>query len=133
MRSCSSCLDKASKTVLAATILGEAARCLVGCLRAKSPWVAGKLAASSRPRPPYSGLSLVARSDIRLGTIEWVGAVAVSVSASGPIDSWHLPGEVLRGAVETSQEGILREVVLPYQGRLHLCPRGLGEVVASLG
>ena len=91
-------------------------------------------AGSKLPAPAALLRTVVgARSDIRLGTIEWVGAVAVSVSASGPIDSWHLPGEVLRGAVETSQEGILREVVLPYQGRLHLCPRGLGEVVASLG
>ena len=54
-----SCRDKASKTVLTATVRGEEARDLAGCLWGEEPGVAGGLAASSRPRLPYSGVSLV--------------------------------------------------------------------------
>ena len=68
-----SCLDKASKTVHAATMQGEAAQGLVGCLWAKGPGVAGGLAASSRPRPPYSGLSLVPAATSGLAPSSGVG------------------------------------------------------------
>ena len=58
--STSSCRAKAVSTTLAATVRGEAARGLLGSrLWADSPGVAGRLAASSRPRLPYSGVSLV--------------------------------------------------------------------------
>ena len=118
--STSSCRAKAVSTTLAATVRGKAARGLLGsCLWADSPGVAGRLAASSRPRLPYSGVSLVP-----VGAVEWIGAVAVRVSADGPIESRHLPGEILRCPVETGQEGILREIFLPYQSCLHLCTSG---------
>ena len=55
-----SCRAKAFRTALVATVWGEAARDLLErCLRAGGPGVAGGLAAGSRPRLPYSGVSLV--------------------------------------------------------------------------
>ena len=53
------CRAKATRTTLAATVRGEAARVLESCLWAEGPGLAGGLAASSRPRLPYSGVSLV--------------------------------------------------------------------------
>ena len=50
-----SCRARASKTTHAATVRGEAARVLKGCLWAEGPGFAGGLAASSRPGCPTQG------------------------------------------------------------------------------
>ena len=84
VKSSSSCLDRASKTVLDAIMRGEVARGLVGCLRDKGPGVAGRLAASSRPRLPYSGVSLVPAGTSGLAPSSGFGRLLCVSVRAGP-------------------------------------------------
>lgn len=76
--------DQASKNALTATVLGEGTRGLLGCRRVESPGVAGMLAASSRPRLPYSGVSLVPAGPSGLAPSSGFGRLLCMSVRAGP-------------------------------------------------
>ena len=76
--------DQASKNARTATVLGEGTRGLLGCRRVESPGVAGMLAASSRPRLPYSGVSLVPAGPSGLAPSSGFGRLLCMSVRAGP-------------------------------------------------
>ena len=83
--STSSCRARANRTAHVAASRGEAVRGrLKICLWAEGPGMAGGLAAGSRPRRPYSGVSLVLAGASGLAPSRGLGRLPCVSVRAGP-------------------------------------------------